>query len=338
MSALQITWFWLIGLLLAGYVVLDGFDLGVGFWYLFTRKDTDRRALLASIMPYWDGNEVWLLTGGGAVFAAFPQVYATVFSGLYLALMLVLFALIFRAVSIEFRNQSDSPRWRGAWDIAFALGSILPALLFGVAAGNLLRGLPIDEAGNYTGTFFSLLNPYALLTGLAGLAMFATHGALFAAMKTEGDLSDRAVEWAKKAFWVYAVLLVGTVGVTIVNRAGLMANYQANPALWALPVLMLAAVACIMVFLKSKQISKAFLSSCAAILAMFATLGAAVFPNMVPSITDPALSLTLANASSSALTLKTMLILAVIGVPIVLAYTVWVHLIFRGKAEEHAGY
>ena len=176
MLELQVTWYFLIGFLLTVYAVLDGFDLGVGFWHLFTKSDEDRRVLLNAVGPVWDGNEVWLITGGGALFAAFPHVYATVFSGMYLALMLVLYALIFRAVSMEFRSKDPSARWRAGWDAAFSLGSVVPALLFGVALGNLLRGLLLDATKTYVGGFFNLLNPYALLIGVVGLAMIATHG------------------------------------------------------------------------------------------------------------------------------------------------------------------
>ena len=178
MTTYQIIWFILVGVLLGGYALLDGFDLGVGFWHLFTKGDRARRIALTSIGPVWDGNEVWLLTGGGALFAAFPPVYATVFSGFYLAMMLVVISLIFRAVALEFRSKVEDERWRKAWDVAFSLGSILAALLFGVAVGNVLRGVPLDGEGNFTGTFFGLLNPYSLVFGLLSVAMVATHGAL----------------------------------------------------------------------------------------------------------------------------------------------------------------
>lgn len=332
MDGLQITWFWLIGVLLTGYVILDGFDLGVGFWYLFARKESDRRALLTSILPYWDGNEVWLLTGGGAVFAAFPAVYATVFSGLYLALMLVLFALIFRAVSIEFRLKAESAGERKLWDAGFAIGSVLPALLFGVAVGNILRGLTLDSSGNYTGTFFTLLNPYSLLVGVTGLAMFATHGALFAALKTDGEIATRARRWAQSAWVVYLVLFVASVVATAVQPA-IMANYAASWALWALPALALMCILAVGHYNHRRLVLRGFLASSLGIVAIFASLGTALFPRFVPASNDPGLSLTISNASSSPLTLKTMLILAAVGVPVVLAYTVWVHLIFRGKTS-----
>lgn len=187
MTALQVIWFILIGVLLLGYTILDGYDLGAGFWYLFTKKEAHKKAIINAIGPFWDGNEVWILTGGGAIFAAFPDVYATVFSGFYLALMLVLLALIFRAVPIEYRNQHDNPQWKKWWDLGFGLGSALPALLFGVALGNVVNGLPLDELINFTGNFFTLLNPYPLLFGLTGFAMFLTHGALYIQLKTDGE-------------------------------------------------------------------------------------------------------------------------------------------------------
>lgn len=338
MSALQITWFGLVGVLLAGYIIMDGFDLGVGFWHLCTKTDKDRRSLMSAILPYWDGNEVWLLSGGGAVFAAFPKVYATVFSGFYLALMLVLFALIFRAVSLEFRNHSESEGWRKFWDGAFAFGSIIPALLFGVAMGNIIRGLPLNEAGDFTGNFFTLLNPYSLLLGVTGLMMFAAHGALFAAIKTSGELAQRAKSWAANAGLVFCVLLTVVVVVTALTQPRFMANYMSLPVLWVLPVLALGTAWASLIQGKGGKIMPAFLISSGSMLAIIITCAAGLFPNWVPAINDPALSLTVANASSSPLTLKTMLILALIGVPIVLAYTVWVHTIFKGKVSEEVSY
>jgi cytochrome bd ubiquinol oxidase subunit II len=338
MSALQITWFGLVGVLLAGYMILDGYDLGVGVWHLFAKSDEPRQSLIASILPFWDGNEVWLLTGGGAVFAAFPMVYAAVFSGFYLALMLVLFALIFRSVSLEFRNQSDSEAWKRFWDRGFAFGSILPALLLGVAMGNIIRGLPLNDAADFTGTFFTLLNPYSLLIGVTGLAMFAAHGALYATMKTDGDLAKNASVWARNSGMVFCVLLTTSALVTILTRPDFTGNYRTHPALWLLPVIMLTAAWCSTAIGARGKILPAFLLSSGCMLAIVATVAAGLFPNWVPAINDASLSLTIANSSSSPLTLKTMLILAAIGVPIVLAYTVWVQRIFRGKAGEGVSY
>ena len=333
MTGLQITWFLLIGLLLTVYAVLDGFDLGLGFWHLFTRKDQERRAMIRSVGPVWDGNEVWLLTGGGAIFAAFPPVYATVFSGFYLALMLLLLALIARAVSVEFRSKVESPGWRKAWDVAFSLGSSVAALLFGVALGNLLRGLPLDAQGNFTGTFFTLLNPYALLIGVTGFAMLLTHGALYATLKTGGDLETRARGWARTAWYVYLGLFVLASVVTIVLMPDLLENYLHSPILFGIPVLALAFIVLVGVFIIKDNFRRAFLFSALSIVGLMTTAGASLFPRFVPALGAPELSLTIFNSSSSELTLTTMLILALIGMPIVIAYTLWVHKKFAYKIQ-----
>jgi len=333
MSGLQITWFFIIGLLLAAYAILDGFDLGVGFWHLFTKREHDRRVHLGSIGPLWDGNEVWLLTAGGALFAAFPPVYATVFSGLYIPLMLVLFGLIFRAVSLEFRGHDPSRRWRSAWDRAFAVGSVLPALLFGVAAGNIVRGLPLDEVGNFAGSLLDLLNPYALCVGLLGLAMFATHGALYLAVKTEGRVAEQARTWAQKAWGAYLLLFLLASAATLITQRQCRANYDAVPALWALPVCALAAIVMIGVLSRRGQERNAFAFSSVSIVALMALWGAAIFPDLVPALGRPEWSLTAMNASSSELTLKTMLILAAVGMPLVIVYTTWVYRTFGGKVK-----
>lgn len=334
MTGMQVIWFMLIGILLVGYAILDGFDLGVGFWYLFSKGDRERRTLLNAIGPVWDGNEVWLLTGGGAIFAAFPEVYATVFSGLYLALMLVLFGLILRAVSIEFRSKVSSTGWRKAWDVGFAVGSMLPALLFGVAVGNILRGLPLDESRNFAGTFFGLLNPFALMIGLVGLAMFATHGATYIVMKTEGELAERAKRWVLKAASTYLALVVVADAVTIVAYSHLLKNYHTMPWLYILPVLCIVAIVMVIVSTKKGQPLNAFAYSAASIVGQMAMVGAGIFPTIVPALGDSTLSLTIENASSSPLTLKVMLIVALIGMPIVLAYTAWIYRTFAGKVRQ----
>jgi len=333
MNALQAIWFLLIGVLLAVYAILDGFDLGVGFWHLFTKKDEHRRAFLNAIGPVWDGNEVWLLTGGGAIFAAFPHVYATVFSGLYLALMLVLFALIFRAVSIEFRSKSPSTRWRNTWDRAFSIGSALPALLFGVAVGNILRGLPLDSTKNFSGTFFDLLNPYALLFGLLGFAMFITHGALYLVLKTENELALRAKRWAQNVWGIYLGLFVLASIVTIITQPQLLDNYFSVPVLWIFPIFAIVMILAIRVFNGKDKAGRAFLASSLAIVGLCATAAAGLFPNLVPALNNLQWSLTVVNASSSTLTLTVMLILALLGMPIVIGYTIWIYRTFRGKVK-----
>jgi len=333
MSELQVIWFLLIGVLLTGYAILDGFDLGVGFWHLFTRKSDDRRTLMSTIGPVWDGNEVWLLTGGGALFAAFPHVYATVFSGLYLPLMVVLFALIFRAVSMEARNKIESPGWHRIWDIAFGLGSVIPGLLFGVAVGNILRGLPLDASNNFAGTLLGLLNPYSLLMGVVGLAMFATHGALYAWAKTTGDLSESIRKRARASWYAFFLLFLGTSACTIFTQPHLVANWNEFPPLFLILFLTLFCMLLTRSFISRSQSGKAFTLSCFSIVGVMAINAVSVFPNLVPALDDPQYSLTIANASSSPLTLKTMLIIAAIGMPIVLAYSLWAHKTFGGKVE-----
>jgi cytochrome d ubiquinol oxidase subunit II len=339
MTALQVTWFVLIAVLLTGYAVLDGFDLGVGFWHLFAKKDRERRTFLQAIGPVWDGNEVWLLTGGGAIFAAFPPVYATVFSGLYLALMLVLVGLIFRAVSMEFRSKVESPRWRSAWDVAFSLGSIIPALLFGVAVGNILRGLPLDVDGNFTGTFLGLLNPYSLLVGLTGLAMFAAHGAMYLHVKTEGDLAARSRSWARLSHLVFVVLLLASSGWSLASRPWLLDNHLSMPVLMLVPALAFISLAVVQHALARGRGLRAFMASSVTIVCLIATVAVSLFPSIVPAAGDPSLSLTVFDASSSRRTLATMLVLAAIGMPVVILYTIFAYRTFAGKVTvDENGY
>jgi len=335
-SDLEVAWFFLVGILLTVYAVLDGFDLGVGFWYLFTRSDTHRRVLRNAIGPVWDGNEVWLLTGGGALFAAFPHAYATVFSGFYMALMLVLAALILRAASLEFRKEMDSEGWRRFWDWAFGIGSALPALLFGVALGNILRGVPLDEDKQFTGTFFTLLNPYALLIGVAGLLMLLTQGALYIALKTEGSLAAQGRRWANTAGQGYLALLA--IAMEATRRLGpqLLANYTEAPVLWVLPVLAVGSGTAALVLNRRWLESRAFVAWSACIVSTMAMVGAGLFPNIVPALGNPALSLTADNAASGPLTLSVMLIIALIGMPFVLGYTIWVYRVFGGKVSVDA--
>jgi cytochrome d ubiquinol oxidase subunit II len=326
MATLQVIWLLLIGLLIIGYAILDGFDLGVGFWHLFAKKREERSLFIRTIEPFWDGNEVWLLTGGGALFAAFPSVYATVFSGFYLALMLVLLGLIFRAVSIEYRNKVEDPRWVAAWDFAFSLGSILPSLLYAVAVGNLLRGLQLNETGDYTGGFWALLNPYSLVVGLVGLAMFAVQGALYLAVKTGGDLQRRVRAWAAQAWWCYALLF-------IIAAAWTAACYLRHGVV--LPLLLgggaVVAISLIRVFNRKCEDLKAFLASCAGIALVMLSVVAVLFPNLVIASNAPSLSLTVFNASSSFRTLSVMLVIALLGMPVVIGYTVFIHRVFKGK-------
>ena len=328
---LNTVWFLLIGVLLTGYAILDGFDLGVGVLHLFARTEEERRLHINAIGPVWDGNEVWLLTGGGALFAAFPIVYATVFSGYYLALMLVLVALILRAVSFEFRGKVAAPGWRRFWDWAFGLGSLVPALVFGVAVGNILRGLPFDAEGNLEVTLFGLLNPYALVIGLLSLAMFLMHGATWLALKTDGELRDRMVRWAGR-LWVAYVLLFVLASIATFAATPWMFSAPGPSALTLVCVaLLLAAEFVFPVALKDHRFGRAFLASCVAIAAQIGLAAAALYPRLVPARPDLARSLTIYNASSSPRTLTTMLIIALIGMPLVIAYTVVIYRVFKGK-------
>ncbi|MDA8211713.1 MAG: cytochrome d ubiquinol oxidase subunit II [Clostridia bacterium] len=336
---LNTVWFLLVGVLIIGYAILDGFDLGVGsLYYLLGKTEEEKRLLINAIGPFWDGNEVWLLTGGGALFAAFPLVYASVFSGFYLAMMLVLLGLIFRAVAIEYRNKVDDQAWQARWDFLFFLGSFLPALLFGVAVGNVAKGLPLDSAYHYTGGFFGLLNPYALLLGLLGLFGFLMQGTTYTMLKTEGVLQERARGLFSRIWTIFVVLYVLASLYTYLVAPALFVNYSNLPVLDVIPLLAILGIALTPQAVKAARYGTAFFASSLTMAGMILTLAVGMFPNWVPAV-DPNLSLTIYNASSSQLTLKTMLIIALMGVPIVLFYTIYVYRVFRGKVKlEQDGY
>ena len=334
MFDLQVIWFLLIGVLLVGYAILDGFDLGVGMLHLFIAKDDrERRVLLNSIGPVWDGNEVWLLTGGGAIFAAFPKVYATVFSGFYLALVLLLLALIVRAVSLEFRSKVESPAWRATWDSAFAFGSFLPALLFGVAMGNVLRGVPIAADGEFAGTFFGLLNPFSLVVGLLATAMFVMQGSSWLSFRTEGELRERAMRTGRFAWVAFIALWVVVTLYSRFEAPHLWTNY-ASALPWIAPVVFVIAAAA----WPFTTGVRSFAVSSVAIAALIGIMGQGLYPYMVPAFGDLTNSLTIANASSSPLTLKVMLVIALAGMPFVLGYTIWIYRKFMGVVvlDEHS--
>lgn len=338
MPDLPTIWFLLIGVLILGYALLDGFDLGVGVLHPFVaRTDRERRTAMATIGPVWDGNEVWLLTAGGALFAAFPRVYATVFSGFYLAMVLLLVGLILRAVALEFRDREEGPGWRTAWDAAFFVGSFLPALLLGVALGNVVRGLPLTDGGTYEGGLVGLLNPFSLLTGLVGLAMFVLHGAIWLALRTYGALQARARRAAVGgwlAFGIGALALTGLAAVEIPDR---FAGF-ANPAAWLVPATLGLALVGVGIALRAGRFGWAFIASGVAIAAELGLVGLALYPDLVPS-TGPGASLTVTNAASSELTLTVMLAIALIGMPLVLAYTAYVYRTVWGKVVvEEGGY
>jgi len=330
---LNLFWFILLGILLAGYAILDGFDLGVGILHLFVRNDDERRIFMNSIGPIWDGNEVWLVTFGGAMFAAFPDVYATVFSGFYTAFMLLLFALIFRAVSMEFRSKRPSPAWRQFWDVSFAAGSTLATFLFGVAVGNAMQGMPIGQDREFHGTTLDLLRPYPLLVGLLAVATFAMHGANFLHLKTEGDLQKRVHHWQWRCFGFFLVLYLFTTVYTLVEVPLATRNFARHPWVWLVVLLNFLAIANIPRAIFQGRGTYAFVSSCATIAALTFFVGVALFPELVHSSLNPAWSLDAYNAASSQKTLGIMRNIAFLGLPFVLAYSAAIFWVFRGKVK-----
>ncbi len=331
---LNIIWFILWGLLWAIYFMLDGFDLGAGTLMPFLAKnETERRIIYNSMGPLWDGNEVWLITAGGVTFAAFPTTYAVMFNGLYSALLLLLFALIIRGVSFEFRGKVESPAWRKVWDTCLVVGSFLPALLLGVAFANIFKGLPIDQNGIFHGGLFTLLNPYGLLGGILFVLMFLVHGAIWIAIKSEGDLHERAIKAAEK-IWIPLLIIAVIFLVASAFATDLWNNYGKHPILFIIPLLAVVGLILTRFFLMTKKLWKAWFSS-ALFIVMATFFGVAgLFPRMIPSSLDPDASLTIYNSSSSPLTLKVMLVVALIFVPIVIGYQLWVYNFFKGKVTE----
>ncbi|MHB1611449.1 MAG: cytochrome d ubiquinol oxidase subunit II [Sulfobacillus sp.] len=324
---LNVLWFVLIGVLFVGYFFLEGFDYGVGMIYQFLgHSDTERRVALNAIGPTWGANEVWLITAGGAIFAAFPEWYATLFSGFYLALVLMLLGLIARGVALEYRSRHDNPGWRRMWDWALTIGSFIPALLWGVAVANLVRGVPINSQMNFTGNLLTLLNPYALWSGLAMVVVFLAHGAYFLSMKTRGMISYRAKQVVKPlgygAVAMVLVLLLWTATLKDLRLA-------AVPALVGLAALILIAAA--VVAMTKNRIRWAFFLHGAGIALLTVSFFAAMFPRVMISSLNPQWSLTIYNAASNSYTLQVMTIVALTMVPIVLAYQVWTYWIFRRR-------
>jgi cytochrome d ubiquinol oxidase subunit II len=330
---LNTIWFGLIGLLLIGYAVLDGFDLGVGMLHLFVKTDRDRRLLLNSIGPVWDGNEVWLVASGGSLFASFPAVYATVFSGFYAAFMLLLAALIFRAVAIEFRSKQPMRWWRAAWDVSFCLGSLLCSLLLGVTLGNIAYGISLSADREFAGSFLSLLQPYPLLVGMTTVALFTMHGSIYLLMKTERPLHDTIRGLASRAMIGFIACYALTTTLTLLYVPHMSQPFRAHPLLCVIPMLNVLAIANIPREIHRGRHFHAFLSSCASIAALLAVFGIGMFPDLVLSNPTPENSLTIYNAASSPKTLSIMFVIALVGMPLVLAYTASIYWIFRGKVK-----
>lgn len=326
---LDVLWFILIAVLYTGYFVLEGFDYGVGMLMPFLGKDDEqRRIIINSIGPFWDGNEVWLLTAGGATFAAFPNWYATLFSGFYLALFLMLLALIGRGVAFEYRSKVNSLAWRKTWDWVLFAGSFLPALLWGVALANLMKGVPIDAHMNFTGNFFTLLSPYTVVGGLAMVLMFALHGALFLSLRTVGDLQERARRTARRVgMWATIVMFVYVLLSYFFTDMFTKTGVDPGPV----PVLAGLVLISVPFFIRVKRDGWAFAMTSVTIVLSTATIFLGLFPRVMVSSTNPAWSLTIYNASSSHYTLTVMTIVAFSLVPIVLAYQIWTYWIFRKR-------
>ncbi len=323
---LNTVWFILITILFIGFFFLEGFDYGVGMLLPFLgKKDEERRVIINTIGPVWDSNEVWMITAGGAMFAAFPQVYATLFSGAYVALVLLLVALILRGAAFEFRSKNPDAKWRNTWDWMIFIGSFLAAVLWGAVVGNLMRGMAIDENMNYWGGLLPLLNPFALWAGITFVALFVMHGANYLALRTTGDLEKRAKETAYKA-WMAALIITVIFVVWSYFATDILANGGLIPAVLAAIALILVGV-----FAKQGAYGKAFVSG--ALTIVFATIMvfAGLYPRILISTIDPKYSLTIYNASSSPYTLKVMTIVAAIFVPIVLIYVGWTYWVFRGR-------
>ncbi len=341
---LNIIWFILIAVLYIGFFVLEGFDFGVGALLFYLSRDKDpqkvdqkRRLLINTIGPHWDGNEVWLLTAGGATFAAFPEWYATMFSGFYLALFLLLFVLIIRGVSFEFRSKDMHPRWRALWDWCIFLGSVLPPVLLGVAFANILIGVPIDAEGQYVGGFFNLLNPYALLAGISTLTTFIFYGAVFISLKTAGEMVEKARAAAQKV-WIAAVILLATLGLYTYIATDAIAKLGINPG-----IVPLASIACVVVagyFVRKNNMGWAFTLTALGIVFAIMTMFMIMFPDVMVSSIDPAYSLTIYNASASTYTLTVMTVVAVLFTPLVIFYQAWSYRAFRKRLslDSHLEY
>lgn len=362
---LRLIWWFLLGVLLIGFSIMDGFDLGVGMLLPFVAKtDTERRIAINTIGPVWEGNQVWLILGGGAIFAAWPPLYAVSFSGFYLAMFAILFALILRPVGFKYRSKRESARWRNNWDWALFIGGFVPSLIFGVAVGNVLQGVPFrfnDEMRIfYDGTFFGLLNPYALLCGLLSVAMLGMHGASWLLLKASGEVLERARTYGSIAALLVIILFaaggfalsLGVDGYAItsgidpsgpsnplmktvsVQADAWFANYRAHSWLYLAPALGFAGALIALVGMRARMPAATFLASAVSVLGVISTVGVSMFPFILPSSADPKSSLTVWDASSSHQTLFIMLVVAVIFLPIIFLYTGWVYRTLWGRVDE----
>ncbi len=326
-------WFLVVGAVFSGYAILDGFDLGAGAWHLFFKKEESRRIALNAVGPVWDGNEVWLVIGGGALFAGFPVVYASLLSGMYVPFMLFLVFLILRAVSIEFRSKEPGKVWRLAWDISYAVSSIMLAVLLGVVLGNVLFGIPLNENQEYEGSWLAFLNPFALMTGVTTLALFMMHGAIYLAMKTEGRLFAKVTILIRRAIIFFIVVFGITSLYALLYIPHLSDDFSSNPALFVVPLLAFLSIANVPRLARKHKYLSAFLFSSLTVALLLMLVAIELYPVIVFSTSEATNHLTVYNSCSSQKSLGIMLVIAAIGMPLVLAYTVFVYKTFWGKVK-----
>ncbi|NGX51362.1 MAG: Cytochrome bd-I ubiquinol oxidase subunit 2 [Chlamydiae bacterium] len=330
----HVIWYLVIGVSFVFYTVLDGFDLGVGCLHLFTRSDRERRVMLNAIGPVWDGNEVWLVIIFGGLFVGFANIYATICSAFYTLIMILLSGLMIRAVAIEFRSKQESLRWRRFWDGLFSGASYIIAFSLGLILGNLIVGIPLDQNGDFQGTFLGFFTPYTILVGLTGVAVFTMHGAIYMLMKTEGALHERIRRWVNPSIVIFVILYILTTFATLLFMPHMTGLMRDMPWLFLIALLTMFSIAGVPFLVNRKCDGWAFISSSFTIMLLFALFGVGTYPNMVRSSIDPAhYSLDLFNSGASMPTMKVVLLIAVIGVPLVLAYGWWVYHIFRGKVS-----
>ncbi|MCB1119397.1 MAG: cytochrome d ubiquinol oxidase subunit II [Chlamydiia bacterium] len=336
-EVLQFIWFTAFVILITGYAILDGFDLGVGMLHLFSKEDRERRLMLNTIGPVWDGNEVWLVTAGGALFAGFPHIYATFCSAFYDLIMFLLGGIIFRAVAIEFRSKMPMAWWRWMWDILFAFASLVIAVILGIIVGNLIHGIPLGPDKEFTGDFFSLIHPYALLVGLLTVALFFMHGTIFVLMKTEGELHDKMRAWVNPSIIFFVMCYVITTFVTMIYMPHMVKTIQDREVFFFIVLCNILAIANIPREIHKERDWVAFLCSSANIICLLVLFAIGTYPNVIRAINDPAnLSLTIWNSASSDATLKILILIALIGIPMVLSYTIAIYWIFHGKVKLDA--
>jgi len=331
-------WFLVVGGLFSGYAILDGFDLGAGAWHLFFKKDESRRIALNAVGPVWDGNEVWLVIGGGALFAGFPIVYASLFSAMYIPFMLFLLVLIFRAISIEFRSKEPMKWWRTTWDVSYSISSTLLGFLLGVVLGNVLQGMPLNERFDYTGHWLEFLNPYALMVGVTTVALFMMHGGIYLIMKTEGRLYAKLAMLVKKAIIFFIISFTITTVYSLIFYPHLSDKFKEMPVLFVVPVLAFLSIANIPRLVTKRKYLQSFIFSALTVSFLLITVAIELFPVIILSTSDPANSITIYNSASSQKSLGIMLTFAAIGTPLVLSYTAFVFWTFRGKVklDEHS--